>query len=113
MNNMAIATPTRGSIMLAANSKATTRLVRTAATTDKVIAVLTRLIRRSIARISASRRSCSSPRAASSRGSISRERSTIRDRREAQTLRKAPIPVSRNTGATASRTESATVVSGM
>src|SRR4051812_20523458 len=34
----------------------------------------------------------------------------MRDRRDAQTLRNAPIPLSRNTGATARRTISATVV---
>jgi hypothetical protein len=41
---------------------------------------------------------------------MSRERSTIRDRRDASTFRKAPIPLSRNTGASARRTISATVL---
>src|SRR3954447_17158043 len=67
-------------------------------------------MRRSITFISASQRSCSAPRLSSSIGSTARERSTIRDNRLAQTLRKAPMPLSRNTGATASRTISATVV---
>ena len=43
-----------------------------------------------------------SPRLARMRGSSSRARSTIRASRPAQTLRKAPSPASRNTGATAS-----------
>ena len=55
-------------------------------------------------------RSCSAPRLASSIGSMSRVRSTIRDSREASTLRNAPMPLSRNTGASARRTISATVL---
>ena len=43
---------------------------------------------------------------------MSRDRSTIRDSREAQTLRNAPIPLSRKTGATALRTISPADIDG-
>ena len=84
--------------------------MRTAESTDSEIAQLTRLIRRSSTWSSPSQRSCSAPRLASSFGSISRERSTIRDSRDVQTFTNEAIPLSRKTGATAIRTMSATVL---
>jgi hypothetical protein len=110
MNNNAIAVPKCVCVKLAANRSATTRQVNSADRTDKAVAQLTRLIRRSRMRSSPIHRSCSAPRLASNKGSMSRDRSTMRDRRAAQTLRKAPIPLRRKTGASARRTISATVV---
>ena len=96
-------------VRVAANSSATSTQVITADSTDRKIAQLTRLMRLSSTCSSPIQRSCSAPRLANSFGSMSRERSTMRERREAQTFRKAPIPLSRKTGATARRTISATV----
>ena len=95
---------------VAAKSRMTTAQVSTAASTDRKIARLTRTMRRSRTRISSNQRSCSVPRLASSIGSTFRARSTILDSRPAHTLRKAPIPANRKTGATASWMICATVV---
>src|SRR5690348_1945436 len=110
MNSQAMVLPTWSGVRLALNSSTTTAQISTAESTDSEIAQLTRLIRRSSTRSSPSQRSCSAPRLARSRGSMSRERSTIRDRREVQTFTNEAIPLSRNTGATVIRTTSATVV---
>ena len=74
-------------------SHVSARQVSTADVTEKPVAQLIRDIRRSRTFKSAIHRSCSPPRLASNRGSISRERSTIRDSREASTFRNAPMPL--------------------
>src|SRR6476469_1400220 len=110
MNSQAISVPRRVRTRLAANSRTTTRQVRIAEVTDNPVAQLISDIRRSSTLRSAIQRSCSWPRLTSTSDPTSRERSTIRDSLAARTLRNAPMPLSRKTGASASRTISATVL---
>src|SRR6185369_11047203 len=109
MNSHAISVPNRVRMRFAAKSMTTTRQVRMAEVTDRPVAQLIRDMRRSRILRSAIQRSCSVPRLASRSGSISRDRSTIRESLDARTLRNAPMPLKRKTGARARRTISATV----